>query len=143
MRDMQQRIVQAVDLARSTNNVQTVEWLTRVLGFDTDDVPFAMDPVASVSASEYLGLSNFTMSIEGRGCRGKVTRFCVISDKEQRKCQDMRMAALSRRVLPEFSCIRGSSSIDCMDRIRRNEADLRTFDSSDAYRAGRQVFVGT
>lgn len=27
--------------------------------------------------------------------------------------------------------------MDCMDRIRRGEADMRTFDSNDAFRAGR------
>lgn len=83
------------------------------------------------------------MTIEGRGCRGKILRFCVISDIEQRKCQDLRMAALSRRVLPEITCIRGSSTVDCMDRIRRNEADFRNFDSNDAYRAGRFISLGT
>ena len=66
-------------------------------------------------------------------------RFCVVSEKEQRKCQDLRMVALARRVLPEITCIRGSTTVDCMDRIRRGEADMRTFDSNDAYRAGRSV----
>lgn len=49
------------------------------------------------------------------------------------------MVALSRRVIPEITCIRGSTTIDCMDRIRRGEADIRNFDSNDAFRAGRYV----
>lgn len=157
MRDMQQRIVRAAEVARSTVNVRTADWLSRVLGFEVDDVAVPMDELTAVTAASYLDRSkpisallsvdasihlfyaagNYTMTIEGRGCRGKILRFCVISDIEQRKCQDLRMAALSRRVLPEITCIRGSSTVDCMDRIRRNEADLRNFDSNDAYRGGR------
>jgi hypothetical protein len=157
---MQARIVRAVELARTAGNVRSADWLTRVLGFEPDAVAVPMDELSVFTSAEYLARSqffikisysgdifkkqtkslftgNFTLSIEGRGCRGRILRFCVVSEKEQRKCQDLRMAALSRRVLPEISCIRGSTTMDCMDRIRRGEADMRTFDSNDAFRAGR------
>ncbi|XP_046441420.1 transferrin-like isoform X2 [Daphnia pulex] len=137
LRDMQARIVRAVELARTAGNVRSADWLTRVLGFEPDAVAVPMDELSVFTSAEYLARSNFTLSIEGRGCRGRILRFCVVSEKEQRKCQDLRMAALSRRVLPEISCIRGSTTMDCMDRIRRGEADMRTFDSNDAFRAGR------
>lgn len=57
MRDMQSRIVRAVELARTTGSVRSADWLTRVLGFEPDSVAVPMDELTLVTAAEYLARS--------------------------------------------------------------------------------------
>lgn len=57
MRDMQQRIVSAVQLARTTGSLRTADWLTRVLGFEPDAVAVPKDELTLITADQYLGLS--------------------------------------------------------------------------------------
>lgn len=57
MRDMQSRIVRAVELARTTGNIRSADWLTRVLGFEPDAVAVPMDELTLVTAAEYLARS--------------------------------------------------------------------------------------
>lgn len=60
MRDMQQRIVRAVELARTTGSVRSADWLTRVLGFSPDAVAIPMDELTLVTTAEYLTRSLFS-----------------------------------------------------------------------------------
>ena len=63
MRDMQQRIVRAAEVARSTVSVRTADWLSRVLGFEVDDVAVPLDELTAVTAAGYLDRSkNRSMS---------------------------------------------------------------------------------
>ncbi|XP_038552196.1 melanotransferrin isoform X2 [Micropterus salmoides] len=76
--------------------------------------------------------------------RAKKTRWCTVSDPEQRKCAELGKALVA--VLPpdavaafaRLSCIRGSSTTDCIDRIRANRADIVTLDAGEVYSAVRQ-----
>ncbi|XP_037643354.1 melanotransferrin-like isoform X1 [Sebastes umbrosus] len=74
----------------------------------------------------------------------KKMRWCTVSDPEQRKCADLAKALVA--VLPpaavaafaRLSCIRASSTTDCIERIRANRADIVTLDAGEIYSAVKQ-----
>ncbi|KAG7493631.1 hypothetical protein JOB18_013342 [Solea senegalensis] len=76
--------------------------------------------------------------------KGKKTRWCTVSDPEQKKCAELAKALVA--VLPpaavaafaRLSCIRASSTTDCIERIRANRADIVTLDAGEVYSAVRQ-----
>ncbi|TDH13928.1 hypothetical protein EPR50_G00038730 [Perca flavescens] len=76
--------------------------------------------------------------------RAKKMRWCTVSDPEQRKCAELAKALVA--VLPpaavadfaRLSCIRASSTTDCIDRIRANRADIVTLDAGEVYSAVKQ-----
>lgn len=61
MRDMQQRIGRAVELARTAGNVRSADWLTRVLGFEPEAVAVPMDELTVFTAAEYLARSSSSL----------------------------------------------------------------------------------
>ncbi|KAI4826633.1 hypothetical protein KUCAC02_030071 [Chaenocephalus aceratus] len=80
--------------------------------------------------------------------RAKKMRWCTVSDPEQRKCAELAKALVA--VLPpaavaafaRLSCIRASSTTDCIDRIRANRADIVTLDAGEVYSAVKQFGLG-
>uniref|UniRef100_A0A3P8UJS6 Serotransferrin n=1 Tax=Cynoglossus semilaevis TaxID=244447 RepID=A0A3P8UJS6_CYNSE len=74
----------------------------------------------------------------------KKTRWCAVSDAEQRKCAELAKALVT--VLPpaavaafaRLSCVRASSTADCIDKIRANRADIVTLDAGEVYSAVKQ-----
>uniref|UniRef100_A0A672GZY1 Serotransferrin n=1 Tax=Salarias fasciatus TaxID=181472 RepID=A0A672GZY1_SALFA len=71
-------------------------------------------------------------------------RWCTVSDPEQRKCAELAKALAA--VLPpaalaafaRLSCIRATSTTDCIDRIKGNRADIVTLDAGEVYSAVKQ-----
>uniref|UniRef100_A0A4W6DLP9 Serotransferrin n=1 Tax=Lates calcarifer TaxID=8187 RepID=A0A4W6DLP9_LATCA len=57
-------------------------------------------------------------------------RWCVKSEQEHRKCQDLVAQA------PVFSCVKKDNTIDCIIAIKAGEADAITLDGGDIYTAG-------
>jgi len=74
-------------------------------------------------------------------CPLQRARWCVISDYEMMKCENMIMAFAARNLKPDLNCIRGESVQDCMYKIKYGDADLITLDAADVYIGGRLVFV--
>jgi len=70
-------------------------------------------------------------------CPVRQARWCVISDMEMSKCEDMIMAFAAKALKPDLNCIQGRSVRDCMERIRMGDADMITLDAADVYVAGR------
>ncbi|XP_041638917.1 melanotransferrin [Cheilinus undulatus] len=76
--------------------------------------------------------------------RAKKTRWCTVSDPEHRKCAELAKALVA--VLPpaavaafaRLSCIKESSTTDCIDKIRANRADIVTLDAGEVYSAVKQ-----
>ncbi|XP_053315566.1 melanotransferrin [Spea bombifrons] len=65
-------------------------------------------------------------------------RWCTISDLEDKKCNDMKLAFTQAQILPRMSCVRGSSSTDCSQKVMNSQADAVTLGGDSIYRAGRQ-----
>ncbi|KAM4740554.1 saxiphilin-like [Anableps anableps] len=71
-------------------------------------------------------------------------RWCTISDPEQRKCAELAKALVA--VLPpaavaafaRLSCVRASSTGDCIDKIKANRADIVALDAGEVYSAVKQ-----
>ncbi|XP_036938593.1 transferrin-a isoform X3 [Acanthopagrus latus] len=57
-------------------------------------------------------------------------KWCVKSDQELRKCNDLMAKA------PVFSCVKRDNTIDCIIAIKAGEADAITLDGGDIYVAG-------
>ncbi|KAE8298503.1 Serotransferrin [Larimichthys crocea] len=76
--------------------------------------------------------------------QSKKMRWCTVSDPEQRKCAELAktlVAVLPPAVVAAYarlSCIRASSTTDCIDRIRGNRADIVTLDAGEVYSAVKQ-----
>lgn len=70
-------------------------------------------------------------------CPIQQARFCVISEYEMTKCENMIMAFAAKTLKPDLNCIRGTSVRDCMDKIRLGDADLITLDAADVFTAGK------
>lgn len=74
----------------------------------------------------------------------KKMRWCTVSDPEQRKCAELAKAlaaVVSPATLAAFarlSCIRASSTTDCINRIKANRADIVTLDAGEIYSAVKQ-----
>ncbi|XP_056293563.1 saxiphilin-like [Pseudoliparis swirei] len=81
--------------------------------------------------------------------RGKKMRWCTVSNPEKRKCVELAKALVA--VLPpaalsaggRLSCVRASSTTDCIDRIRANRADIVTLDAGEVYSAVKQFGLVT
>ncbi|KAM6979780.1 saxiphilin-like [Aplochiton taeniatus] len=71
-------------------------------------------------------------------------RWCTMSDQEQKKCAELAKALVA--VLPpaaiaafaRLSCVRASSTTDCINKIRANRADVVTLDAGEVYSAVKQ-----
>ncbi|XP_064152352.1 saxiphilin-like isoform X2 [Anguilla rostrata] len=75
---------------------------------------------------------------------GKKTRWCTVSEPEQRKCAELAKALVT--VLPpaavsafaRLSCIQAYSTADCINKIRANRADAITLNAGEVYTAVKQ-----
>ncbi|XP_071349939.1 saxiphilin-like [Trachinotus anak] len=85
------------------------------------------------------------------GCciRAKKMRWCTVSDPEQRKCAELAKALVASlppaavAAFARLSCIRASSTTDCIDKIRGNRADIVTLDAGEVYSAVKQFGLVT
>ncbi|XP_040889104.1 saxiphilin [Toxotes jaculatrix] len=71
----------------------------------------------------------------------KKMRWCTVSDAEQKKCAELAkalVAVLHSAAFSRLSCIRASSTTDCIDKIRSNRADIVTLDAGEVYSAVKQ-----
>ncbi len=76
-------------------------------------------------------------AIEGvRKCPVGDMKLCVTSLPEMAKCTRMRTALNAQLLAPKMSCRRARSHLECMQQIRRGDADVVVLDAGDVYRAG-------
>lgn len=64
-------------------------------------------------------------------------RFCVSSDEEKKKCNDLSSLLHLRGVSPELQCTQGSSVDDCLEMIKLGTSDVMTFNNSKRYESHR------
>ncbi|KAG5847288.1 hypothetical protein ANANG_G00124430 [Anguilla anguilla] len=62
--------------------------------------------------------------------------WCVVSDAEQQKCQDLASNATARNIRGKLQCTRGNDAIDCMVKIKNGTADAASMNPDDIYTAG-------
>ena len=72
-------------------------------------------------------------------CPIQQARWCVISQYEMMKCENMIMAFSAKNIKPDLNCVMGTSVQDCMQLINVGDADLITLDAADVYQAGMLV----
>ncbi|KAK1168651.1 otolith matrix protein 1-like [Acipenser oxyrinchus oxyrinchus] len=64
-------------------------------------------------------------------------RWCVLTAAELQKCLDFAGNATENNIHNGLQCIRTSSALDCMEKIKEGKADAVTLDGGDIYSAGR------
>ncbi|KAG7251951.1 hypothetical protein CRUP_008097, partial [Coryphaenoides rupestris] len=62
--------------------------------------------------------------------------WCVMSDAEEHKCQDLAGNATLHNVRGTLLCVRGLHSRDCMEKIKSGMADAASMFVDDIYAAG-------
>ena len=70
-------------------------------------------------------------------CPVQQARWCVISNWEMAKCENMIMAFAAKNLKPDLNCIMAQSVQECMQKIQTGDADLVTLDPADVYTAGK------
>lgn len=48
----------------------------------------------------------------------EILTWCVLSNGEQRKCEDMALAFKTKKLSPNIQCLFGKSVEDCMEKIQ-------------------------
>ncbi|XP_064601903.1 melanotransferrin-like [Liolophura sinensis] len=71
-------------------------------------------------------------------CPVRIVRWCVLSEEEKEKCEDMLMAFRAKDLEPDLDCVLGGGTEDCVRMIRYGDADMMTLDAGDLYHAGKE-----
>ncbi len=105
------------------------------------DSAVSLKKVVDMDYEEYLGES-YLKTLKGlEKCPQDTLRWCVTSDIEKEKCQDMSTAFSDAGFTPALSCFRSYTSLDCAAEIAKDRADLVTLDGGILYKAGREEGV--
>lgn len=91
--------------------------------------------------SHILGL-DYVALLQGLGHEGSslsnsLVRWCCISDAELQKCEEWALSVHSDPLV----CVQADSTINCIKRIKNNEADAVTLDATHAYFAEKCALV--
>ncbi|XP_078062501.1 melanotransferrin [Mustelus asterias] len=71
-------------------------------------------------------------------CGLKEIRWCVISNLELIKCNQMKEAFESAKIHPSISCVIATSALDCAKKIANKEADAMSLDAGTLYQAAKE-----
>ncbi|XP_035676681.1 uncharacterized protein LOC118415881 [Branchiostoma floridae] len=66
----------------------------------------------------------------------KQVRWCVTSDAEREKCEQLSRVQKEGMSFPTVQCVQADNADQCMQMIHMNQADVITLDGGDIYQAG-------
>lgn len=135
-----------VNLSPSANNFNILESLKYGglnLIFSDDTISLAMIDQYRQSFRGYFSLFNPYIDVgklfkDLQKCYVPTVKFCVVSDRELVKCNNMQSAFRTNMLKPELNCIKAQSTVDCMSRIKNSHADIAVLDAADVYAGGKQ-----
>ncbi|XP_056130730.1 saxiphilin-like [Lampris incognitus] len=88
--------------------------------------------VSQVLGLDYVALLK-GLGHEGSSLEDSVVRWCCISDAEQKKCEQWALSIKSDPLV----CVRGVSMSDCVEKIKKDEADAVSLDATHSFIAGK------
>jgi len=65
-------------------------------------------------------------------------RWCTTSNEEQSKCDDFKVELMKIDNTTIPGCVQAENAVECMEKIKKGEADLITLDGGDVYKAGKE-----
>ncbi|XP_014340192.1 melanotransferrin [Latimeria chalumnae] len=95
--------------------------------------------IPSQTYQAWLG-TEYLHAVKGLDCApGRLPEFlrwCVLSRSEILKCADMATSFKSKELKPKIQCVSADSPVNCMEKIKKKEADAVTLDGGYIYTAG-------
>ncbi|XP_036382181.1 saxiphilin [Megalops cyprinoides] len=88
--------------------------------------------ISQVLGLDYVALLK-GLGHEGSSLEDSVVRWCCISHAEQRKCEQWALSIKSDPLV----CVRASSMSNCIEKIKRDEADAASLDATHVFIAGK------
>lgn len=126
MKNLQQRLDKFFENGLKAQNKEAAKHLLIDSGLVIHDKPEAVDP------KEYLEKAGYKDVIERDGSMTAKITMCVKNEAEMHKCQDMKRAAFSRDIRPEFECIQDS---DCIGAVQTKKATMSVLDAGEYLKA--------
>ncbi|XP_011872938.1 PREDICTED: transferrin-like isoform X2 [Vollenhovia emeryi] len=119
-------------LLHGLKHPNTPEWkaLSSVIQVDSQ----VYDIVEKPSISSYLSKGR-DIDIGNIQTCGKRIRWCTIGDLETNKCKWVAKAAKTLGVAPSISCLKSTSTFQCLRNIEENHTDIMVIDSNYGYLA--------
>uniref|UniRef100_A0A224XL75 Transferrin n=1 Tax=Panstrongylus lignarius TaxID=156445 RepID=A0A224XL75_9HEMI len=106
------------------------DWITSVLLLS--DKTLAVDNKI-VSPEEYLKKAKYYDVISRNFMvPERQTRFCVTSQKELEKCEELKTVAFSRDIRPKLGCVLKRNTVECLQAVKEKQAEVYVADPQEA-----------
>lgn len=122
---------------KGEENIKQNKWYDTTLGIH--DYFFDITPVISgnMQTGDYYAKTRMNIVESERMCdtRERKVRFCVTSNEEYKKCEDLSSMLKLRGISPDLQCVRGDDVNHCVTMISLNTADVVTLDDAQRFKA--------
>ncbi|KAK4315705.1 hypothetical protein Pmani_013104 [Petrolisthes manimaculis] len=122
---------------KGEENLVQNQWYFNTLGIDDSfsDLFPAMDDL-NLTSGEYYAQTGMDVVEAERMCsseRDVPVKFCVTSDEEARKCNDLSSMLKLRGVSPDLVCVKGNDVSQCLTFITLKNADMMVLSDSQRF----------
>ncbi|KAK7082568.1 Antigen p97-like protein [Halocaridina rubra] len=116
-------------------------WYFTTLGIgDNSDILPVME---NVRTQDYYSKTRMDVVEAEDICTEEPVRFCVLSDEEENKCNDLKNVLRLNGITPSLQCVRGSDIDDCLSRININQADIISLNDIQRYKVRQSYNIMT
>uniref|UniRef100_A0A0N7ZB72 Transferrin-like domain-containing protein n=1 Tax=Scylla olivacea TaxID=85551 RepID=A0A0N7ZB72_SCYOL len=115
---------------KGEENLANNRWYYNILEID-DTFSDILPAIDNATTGQYLSESRMNIVQAEEMCTSEApVTFCVSSDEERKKCNDLSSLLHLRGVSPELRCTQGSDVDDCLEMIKFGTSDVMTLTNS-------------